>query len=358
MHMKFFQRSLAGLAALCLAFGQGPAFAQSQTGLAVKDGAGAPQTVCTFTVTGQQVGCHLEYVWNGSAWVLQAVGAGTAANAIRTTLASDDPLVAGQGGASAAVAGGTGASTTNGFLRFLRDFWNGITVSGGRLAVDGSGVTQPVSSASLPLPTGAATDATIANQQATPGSDASKAVAVQGVTGGKAVPTTESTTYATTLTASVTRPADTTQYTANDAWADSTSAPTSGGFTLTNACRVSGGSGVIVSATIVSSNDPTVLLQGEIELYDSSVTAVNDNAAFAISDSDEIKKVPGGTIPFLLSSTKAGSGTNSEYTIGGLNIAYTCSGSANLRFLLKNKNAYTPASGEVLTVRFGVIGTN
>ena len=44
----------------------------------------------------------------------------------------------------------------------------------------------------------------------------------------------------------VTRPADVAAYVAGDALSDSTSAPTSGGFTFSNAARVSGGGGYIV----------------------------------------------------------------------------------------------------------------
>jgi hypothetical protein len=49
------------------------------------------------------------------------------------------------------------------------------------------------------------------------------------------------------------RPADTNVYTANDALADSTSAPTSGGFTFTNAGGITGGSGVITDLYVQSS---------------------------------------------------------------------------------------------------------
>lgn len=164
--------------------------------------------------------------------------------------------------------------------------------------------------------------------------------------------------YAATATTTITRPADTNAYVANDTWADSTSAPTTGGFTFTSACRTSGGSGVILSVAVVSSVDPATLLQGEIWIFDSAVTAVNDNAAFALSDGDALKLIPGGVIPFTLSSTTGGSGTNSYYTSGALNIGYTCSGSANLRYLVKVKNAYTPASAEALTVRLNAVGTN
>lgn len=161
-----------------------------------------------------------------------------------------------------------------------------------------------------------------------------------------------------TLTTTITRPADTTAYAANDALADSTSSPTSGGFTLSNACRTSGGSGMLTSLSIVSSNDPATTLQGEIWVFDSAVTAVNDNAAFALSDADALKLVPGGVVPFALSSSTAGSGTNSMYAGTGLNLGYTCVGSVNARFLVKVKAAYTPASGETLTLRAAYVAMN
>lgn len=156
----------------------------------------------------------------------------------------------------------------------------------------------------------------------------------------------------TTISATVTRPADTIAYAANDCWSDSTSAPTSGGFTLTGMSRASGGSGVIRDAVITSSADPATTLQGEIWIFDTSVTAVNDNAAFALSDADVLKLVC--VIPFTLATTVAGSGTNSASIITNINKMFTCVGSANLRFLVKVKNAYTPISGEVLQVRLGI----
>lgn len=159
-----------------------------------------------------------------------------------------------------------------------------------------------------------------------------------------------------TATTTITRPADTTAYLTNEAIADSTSSPTTGGFTLANVCRTNSGSGILTGAAIISSNDPTTLLQGEVWIFDSALTAVNDNATFSISDADALKLV--GVVPFALASTAGGSGTNSYYATGGLSLAYTCSGSQNLRFLVKTKNGYTPASGETVTVRFNFVATN
>lgn len=147
-----------------------------------------------------------------------------------------------------------------------------------------------------------------------------------------------------TITVDVTRPADVTAYAAGDAISNSTTAPTSGGFTLTGAARKSGGSGIITDVIVTSSNDPATRLSGEVFFFNQSVTNINDNSAFAVSDT-EIKTCV-GVVPFTLFDA----GNNGLAHLTGLNILFTCSGSADLRFLLRARNAYTPASAEVITV--------
>jgi hypothetical protein len=151
-----------------------------------------------------------------------------------------------------------------------------------------------------------------------------------------------------TVSTDITRPADTTAYAVADTFSDSTSAPTT--FTFTSAARKSGGSGLITDAVIISSNPAGTPLQGEIWIFDSSVTSANDNAAFALSDADA--KLLVGKIAFTLATDAT---NNSQITVPSLNIGFTCVGSANLRFLVKVKNAYTPISAEVLTVRLKII---
>lgn len=148
-------------------------------------------------------------------------------------------------------------------------------------------------------------------------------------------------------TATTTRPADTSAYAANDALSDSTSAPTAGGFTLTGACAVSGGNGTINSA-IISASAGT-LYSGEIWVFNQAVTAVNDNAAFTVSDSDVQNLV--AVIPFSTTDVTA---ANSVSYVTGLNYGYNCVGTANLRYLVKILAAITPASAEVLAVRVQV----
>ena len=155
----------------------------------------------------------------------------------------------------------------------------------------------------------------------------------------------------TTVSVDVTRPADIIAYAANDAISDSTSAPTSGGFTLTSVVDASGKSGLITDMLITSSNSAGGL-SGELWLFDTSVTNINDNAAFAISDS-EIKTVV-AVIPF----TTVADTNNSQAHLQSVNVGATTVGSANLRFLLKAKAAYTPISAEVFTIRLKISQLN
>lgn len=155
--------------------------------------------------------------------------------------------------------------------------------------------------------------------------------------------------YPVTVQTDVTRPADTTAYSAADALSDSTSAPVSGGFTFTGAARVSGGSGIITDACFASSNDPATRLSGELWIFNTAVTNINDNAAFAVSDS-EIKTCV-GVIPFTLFDA----GNNGFAQVQGLSMMFKCSGSANLRFLYRVRNSYTPANAEVITATLKIL---
>jgi hypothetical protein len=147
-----------------------------------------------------------------------------------------------------------------------------------------------------------------------------------------------------TVQTDVTRPADTTAYAVNDAMSNSTTAPTTGGFTLSGIARKSGGSVLITDVIVSTDQDAATPLQGEIFIFNQAVTNINDNAAFAVSDA-EIKTCV-ARIGFALEDV----GNNGFYHAQGLAILATCVGSADLRFLLRAKNAYAPASAAVITV--------
>lgn len=153
--------------------------------------------------------------------------------------------------------------------------------------------------------------------------------------------------YFVTVSHDLTRPADTTAYTNNDQISNSTSAPVA--MTFTGAARKSGGSGIITDLVVLTDNDPATTLQAELYLYDSSVTLQNDNSAWTMTDADQKKLV--GVIPFTLTDV----GANDVTHIQGLNIGFTCVGSADLRGSLRAKNAYTPANAEVITFRLKIL---
>ncbi len=94
-------------------------------------------------------------------------------------------------------------------------------------------------------------------------------------------------------------------------------------FTITDAARSSGGSGVITGVQLVSAADTIGSI--DVVFFDSSVTLAANDAAFAISDADALKIV--GLVPL------AGAydiGNNRICQAFNLAIPYVCSGSANL----------------------------
>ncbi len=149
-----------------------------------------------------------------------------------------------------------------------------------------------------------------------------------------------------TALAVVTRPADTTAYAVGDAFADSTSKPSAGGFTLTGVARISGGSTVLTDMVIATSV-PGSALQGSILIFNTAVTAQNDNAPIAISGAELQTLV--AIVPFAMGNGR-GLKNNTAVHVQNLNIGCTCLGSTNLRFLVRVDAAYVPASGEVLSV--------
>jgi hypothetical protein len=151
--------------------------------------------------------------------------------------------------------------------------------------------------------------------------------------------------FVTALT-SVTRPADTVAYSAGDAFADSTSSPRTGGFTFTGVARASGGA-TMLTDMLVTSSAANSALQGSVLIFNTAVTAQNDNVPIALSAA-EIQTLV-AIVPFAMGNGRSLK-NNTAVHVQNLNIGCTCSGSANLRFLIRVDAAYTPVSGEVLSV--------
>ena len=154
-----------------------------------------------------------------------------------------------------------------------------------------------------------------------------------------------------TVSTDVTRPANVTTYTINDAMADTT--PTAGGFTFTSAARKSAGAGIITDLWVTFEEDAAVPLVGELHIFETSVTAITDNVAYAITDAEAKTQI--GMIPFALSDN----GNQGVYHAQNLSIGFSAVGTANLRFLIKVKNGYIPTTNSsIITFRGKVLQVN
>ena len=149
-----------------------------------------------------------------------------------------------------------------------------------------------------------------------------------------------------TRSTTVTRAANTTQYTA----LDNVGSTPSGGYTITDAARASGGSGIITDMFVQWDDVTTTKLSGEVWITDSSITETADNAALTLTDAEA--KTVVAVIPFILFAGPSGDMAH----VQNLSIGFTTVGSANLRFAVIARSASTPiANSSVLTFRFKIL---
>ena len=160
------------------------------------------------------------------------------------------------------------------------------------------------------------------------------------------------------ISASITRPADTTAYASGDAVADSTSAPSV--LTFTNASRINQGSGVIIGAVLIDEANQTTKGDFDLLIFDTTYSANNDNAAFAPSDAEMETCL--GTIRFSSGNFivgNAASGASGNAICPGTltdNIGFRCgSGTSSLFGRLVARSAYTPVSAEKFMIRLRIL---
>lgn len=154
------------------------------------------------------------------------------------------------------------------------------------------------------------------------------------------------------ISVSLTRPADTTAYTAGDAVANSTTAPTTMQFA--GVARANGMTAKVVGAVLSSSNAPPATPPDfDLLLFDTDPTDTNDNAAFNPSDADILHCVAVipfvGAFPFFTS----GSG-NQVWHWEGSKLVKCDAADTKLYGMLRIRSAYTPISGEVFQVKLAV----
>lgn len=161
--------------------------------------------------------------------------------------------------------------------------------------------------------------------------------------------------YAGPARKTITRPSNTTTYTANTAWANATSGATYTSFSV--ACP---GSGQLLIPQIDISVDenPSTKLQGILWLLKEAPTALNDNATFVIGTSD-INNITGNKegFAFTLVNNGASGATYSGITLAGTTYMAQCSGQT-LYGMVQVVNAYVPTSGEIMTIDLHYIPVN
>lgn len=149
----------------------------------------------------------------------------------------------------------------------------------------------------------------------------------------------------------LTRPADTTAYTAKDAVSDSTSAPTV--LQFANAVRLSGGSGYIVGARMNTSQS-TCTARFRLHLFRTTPSAINDNAAYTLLDANFAIRL--GWIDFDAMQTEGSGSTAANAQNFTAVVPITC-GATTLFGLVETLDAFTPASAQTFKIEL-VIAAN
>ena len=135
-------------------------------------------------------------------------------------------------------------------------------------------------------------------------------------------------------------------YGVNDCVTDVTPAP----ITFTNCGRVVGGSGLVVSAVMVTDSAPALKGDFDLHLFHTTLVPQADNAPFGPSDAEALTCV--GWIKFDTYSTTA---TNTIYWAKACYVKFTCAAAdRNLYGVVAVRNAYTPVANAVYTFRLGI----
>lgn len=161
---------------------------------------------------------------------------------------------------------------------------------------------------------------------------------------------------------SIARPANTTTYAIGDAWSDSDAAPTVPSFA---AGRINGGTGRITGLKVICSANqarqtPALPLPAfQVLVLDTTFTALEDNTAVDLSDAEAARLVAifdVTTGDWIESNPGVGALGNLMANVPPLMLnppVFAClAGSQDLYIAIRMTNAYTPTSGEVLTLIF------
>jgi hypothetical protein len=160
--------------------------------------------------------------------------------------------------------------------------------------------------------------------------------------------------YSKIISSTLTRPNNTTAYTAGDEVSNSDSAPTI--ITLTGMARFTGGTGAILGVSCsISSNWATKPIL-DLFIYDTTSTPQNDNSAFAPSDGEQDTVIT--VIPLAASYVGTSTANTGNFVMdtGPISIPFETVGSANLYLRVAIRNAGQAGAGQdTLKFRFRVL---
>jgi hypothetical protein len=141
--------------------------------------------------------------------------------------------------------------------------------------------------------------------------------------------------------ASFTRPADTTAYAANDAIADSTTAPTL--LSFANCANAVGGQGYIVKTRLMT-NQKTCTARFRLSFYHTAPSPVNDNAPKPMLYANKDKLI--GRID-LDPCTTEDTSSDAAFSLSTALMPYVCAAAdTTIYCILTTLDAFTPASAQ------------
>lgn len=160
--------------------------------------------------------------------------------------------------------------------------------------------------------------------------------------------------HSTPVYGTMTRTADTNIYASGDGVTTATSSAS--GMTVSNAARVSGGSGFISGGRMSKSTTSTTAASFRGWIYQATPTAIpNDNAAFtAAVHADYQKLVATFTVDFSATGIVGSDGVYSPITLSRPNPFFKVASGQDLIVILEARGAYTPGSAEVFRLGLDV----
>ena len=151
--------------------------------------------------------------------------------------------------------------------------------------------------------------------------------------------------------ASFTRPADTTQYTANDVVSNSTA--TTELLVFRDCVRFAGGTGQLLSGLMFATTDAATNPNFDLMLFDRpTITLAADNAASTVTDAEIRFFTAAITFDGTNASNVATVGANLIIGASAIAQGFRCAdGSRDLYGLVIDRGGYTPASAEQFRFR-------